>query len=149
MAAEMQKAGGFPPGLKCAAKTEKPGVGLLSTLGFRSCNLVRLPPKSHLYPGQTAKIKAAPKGKGKIGEEACRNHGAHICPIHQPMSSIKYGVFLTTVYNPISAAMKERANKLEATLFAEKSGVFQQSSDGIWVRQQSVDGQSIVQAQAF
>src|SRR6185295_5172971 len=58
------------------------------------------------------------------------------------------GVFLTTVYNPLSAAMKERANKLEATLFTEKSGVFQQSSDGIWVRQQSVDGQSIVQAQA-
>lgn len=58
------------------------------------------------------------------------------------------GVFLTTVYNPLSAAMKERANKLEATLFTEKGGVFQQSSDGIWVRQQSVDGQSIVQAQA-
>jgi lipopolysaccharide export system permease protein len=59
------------------------------------------------------------------------------------------GVFLTTVYNPISAVAKEHANKMEATLFNDKQGgLFQQSSDGIWVRQQSPDGQAIVQAQA-
>jgi lipopolysaccharide export system permease protein len=58
------------------------------------------------------------------------------------------GVFLTTVYNPVSAALKERANKIEASLFTERGGLFQQSTDGIWVRQQSVDGQAILQAQA-
>jgi lipopolysaccharide export system permease protein len=61
--------------------------------------------------------------------------------------AVMLGVFLTTVYNPLSAAAKERANKLEAQLFSDKSGLFQRSSDGIWVRQQSVDGQAIVQAQ--
>ncbi|HLL27799.1 MAG TPA: LPS export ABC transporter permease LptG, partial [Xanthobacteraceae bacterium] len=59
------------------------------------------------------------------------------------------GVFLTAVYNPVSASLKERANKIEAALFNDRgSGLFQQSTDGIWVRQQSVDGQAILQAQA-
>jgi len=61
--------------------------------------------------------------------------------------AVLLGVFLTTIYNPISAIAKEQANKLEATLFSDKKGLFQQSSDGIWVRQQSVDGQAVVQAQ--
>jgi len=60
--------------------------------------------------------------------------------------AVLLGVFLTTVYNPLSAAAKERANKLEAQLFSDKSGLFQRSGDGIWVRQQSPDGQAIVQA---
>jgi lipopolysaccharide export system permease protein len=58
------------------------------------------------------------------------------------------GVFLTAVYNPVSATLKERANKIEASLFKERGGIFQQSTDGSWIRQQSVDGQSILQAQA-
>jgi len=62
--------------------------------------------------------------------------------------AVLLGVFLTTVYNPVSASLKERANKLEASLFSERSGLFQQSTDGIWVRQQSVDGQAVLQAQA-
>ena len=62
--------------------------------------------------------------------------------------AVLLGVFLTTVYNPISAALKERANKIEASLFNANRSLFQQSTDGIWVRQQSVDGQAILQAQA-
>jgi lipopolysaccharide export system permease protein len=62
--------------------------------------------------------------------------------------AVLLGAFLTTVYNPISAALKERANKIEASLFNNRGGLFQQSTDGIWVRQQSVDGQAILQAQA-
>ncbi len=62
--------------------------------------------------------------------------------------AVLLGVFLTTVYNPLSASAKERANKIEATLFADKNSLFQKSGDGIWVRQQSPDGQAIVQAQA-
>ena len=62
--------------------------------------------------------------------------------------AVLLGVFLTTVYNPLSATAKERANKLEASLFSDKNSLFQKSGDGIWVRQQSPDGQAIVQAQA-
>jgi lipopolysaccharide export system permease protein len=62
--------------------------------------------------------------------------------------AVLLGVFLTAVYNPISAALKERANKIEASLFNSNRSLFQQSTDGIWVRQQSIDGQAILQAQA-
>ncbi len=63
--------------------------------------------------------------------------------------AVLLGAFLTAVYNPVSAALKERANKFEAALFNDHGGgLFQQSTDGIWVRQQSVDGQAILQAQA-
>lgn len=58
------------------------------------------------------------------------------------------GVFAVTVYNPLSAAMKERANQVEAALLNRQSSLLQQSGSGVWVRQQSVDGQSILSAQA-
>jgi lipopolysaccharide export system permease protein len=62
--------------------------------------------------------------------------------------AVLLGVFLTTVYNPVSAILKERADRIEASLFSQRVGLFQQSTDGIWVRQQSVDGQSVLQASA-
>jgi lipopolysaccharide export system permease protein len=58
------------------------------------------------------------------------------------------GVFAVAVYNPLSASLKERANQFEATLLNERASLFQGSSTGIWVRQQSVDGQSILNAKA-
>jgi lipopolysaccharide export system permease protein len=59
------------------------------------------------------------------------------------------GIFAVTVYNPMSAAMKEKANFFEASLLNQRVGLFDSSGGaGIWLRQQSVDGQSIVQSQA-
>jgi hypothetical protein len=57
-------------------QNEKAGSSFLSTLGFRSCNLAQLSPKSNLYPGRRPKRKAVPKVKIKIGEKAVGNHGA-------------------------------------------------------------------------
>jgi lipopolysaccharide export system permease protein len=57
------------------------------------------------------------------------------------------GVAAITLYNPLSAAMKERANKLESSLLNERTSLFQSGAGGIWLRQQSVDGQSILSAQ--
>jgi lipopolysaccharide export system permease protein len=54
------------------------------------------------------------------------------------------GTVATTVYNPISAALRERSVRLEDALF---NGGGQQSSGGhFWVRQRSDDGQAIVSA---
>ncbi len=59
------------------------------------------------------------------------------------------GVIAVTVYNPLSATFKEKANQFEASLSADQhASLFQSSTEGIWVRQQSVDGQAILQAQA-
>lgn len=58
------------------------------------------------------------------------------------------GVFATTVFNPLSADFKERANQLESEIFGGSGTLLGADKDDFWVRQQSVDGQSIIQAAA-
>jgi lipopolysaccharide export system permease protein len=59
------------------------------------------------------------------------------------------GVLAVTVYNPLSAAMKERANQVEASLLNSRVAARDSGQGaGIWLRQQSVDGQSIIQSRA-
>ena len=58
------------------------------------------------------------------------------------------GVVSTAVYNPLSADFKERANRIEAEIFNRQTGLFAASSGGFWIRQQSVDGEAIIQAAA-
>jgi lipopolysaccharide export system permease protein len=57
------------------------------------------------------------------------------------------GIVATTIYNPISALMQERAKRYEAELFGQKpTGA--SSGGGFWVAQQSVDGQAIINAKS-
>jgi lipopolysaccharide export system permease protein len=56
------------------------------------------------------------------------------------------GIAATALYNPLSAVMREWSKKLEADMFGDKQAAMQQSTLGFWVRQKSVDGQSIVYA---
>jgi lipopolysaccharide export system permease protein len=58
------------------------------------------------------------------------------------------GIFATVVYNPLSAIMREASKRLEAEMFGDNKQAMmqQQSSQGFWVRQKSVDGQSIIYA---
>ncbi|MEN3375479.1 MAG: lipopolysaccharide export system permease protein [Hyphomicrobiales bacterium] len=56
------------------------------------------------------------------------------------------GIAATALYNPLSAMMREWSKKLEADMFGDKQAAMQQSTQGFWVRQKSVDGQSIVYA---
>ncbi len=58
------------------------------------------------------------------------------------------GVFATCVFNPISADFKERANRMEGEIFGSASFMLSQGKSEFWVRQQSLDGQSIIQAAA-
>jgi lipopolysaccharide export system permease protein len=53
------------------------------------------------------------------------------------------GLVATGLYNPLSAVMREWSKRLEAEIFGEKQGL-QEGQGGFWVRQKSVDGQSIV-----
>lgn len=57
------------------------------------------------------------------------------------------GVFATMVYNPVAAALQEQSKRLEDQAFnnAQQSSL-QATGTGFWVRQKSVDGQSIVNA---
>ncbi|MCB4769251.1 LPS export ABC transporter permease LptG [Ancylobacter sp. Lp-2] len=58
------------------------------------------------------------------------------------------GILSTTLYNPISADFKERANRIEAEIFNRQTGLFSSTNSGFWIRQQSVDGQAIIEAAA-
>ncbi|QJP13300.1 LPS export ABC transporter permease LptG [Starkeya sp. ORNL1] len=64
------------------------------------------------------------------------------------LAAVTLGVLSTAVYNPMSATFKEQANQIEAQIFNRQTGLFSASNSGFWIRQQSVDGQAIIQAAA-
>jgi len=57
------------------------------------------------------------------------------------------GIVLTTVYNPISASLREHSTRLEADLSGRDSS-FRSTGRGFWVRQRSEDGQSVINAKS-
>jgi lipopolysaccharide export system permease protein len=57
------------------------------------------------------------------------------------------GIAITTVYNPISANLREQSSRLEADLFGHNSG-FRNPSSGFWLRQRSDEGQAIINAKS-
>jgi lipopolysaccharide export system permease protein len=57
------------------------------------------------------------------------------------------GVAATTVYNPISASLREQSTRLEAELFGRESG-FRNAGSGFWLRQRSDEGQAVINAKA-
>ena len=52
---------------------------------------------------------------------------------------------MTTVYNPLSATFRERSERLEASLSGDNRNPLLTHS-GLWLRQRSPDGQSIINA---
>ncbi len=58
--------------------------------------------------------------------------------------AVVIGISSVTLLNPLSAAMKQRADRLEATIFAQDGS--DPSGGAIWIRQTSVDGSSILRA---
>jgi lipopolysaccharide export system permease protein len=59
--------------------------------------------------------------------------------------ALMLGIFTTTVYNPLSANLRERSTRLEAELFGRNTN-FRASGAGFWMRQRDEDGQSIINA---
>src|ERR1044072_5154938 len=56
------------------------------------------------------------------------------------------GLVATAVYNPISASMREVSKRVEAEIFGDRQSGLPEALTGFWVRQRSIDGQSIVYA---
>ena len=57
------------------------------------------------------------------------------------------GAILTTVYNPISANLRELATRLEGEMFGFE-GAFRTPGSGFWMRQRSDEGQTIINAKS-
>src|SRR5499433_104070 len=52
------------------------------------------------------------------------------------------GIATTTVYNPISATLREQSTRLESELFGRDNG-FRNVGGNFWLRQRSDDGQAV------
>jgi lipopolysaccharide export system permease protein len=59
-----------------------------------------------------------------------------------------FGILATTVYNPLAATLHERSKRLEVQLLGEKQSMFENNAGDFWLRQRSVDGQSVINALA-
>src|SRR3954447_12191958 len=54
------------------------------------------------------------------------------------------GVASVTLYNPVSAQLKQKASEMEARIFARTKVTF---GKDLWIRQKSLDGQAIIRAE--
>jgi lipopolysaccharide export system permease protein len=57
------------------------------------------------------------------------------------------GIALTTIYNPISANLRELSTRLEADLSGTGQGL-RNSGSGFWVRQRTEEGQAVINAKS-
>ena len=57
------------------------------------------------------------------------------------------GALTTTIYNPISATLREQSTRLEAELFGRDAG-FRRPGSGFWLRQGSDEGQAVINAKS-
>jgi lipopolysaccharide export system permease protein len=57
-----------------------------------------------------------------------------------------FGVFATTVYNPVSAVLQERSKRFEAELFGEDANALRGGGGPFWASQRNEDGQAIINA---
>ena len=55
------------------------------------------------------------------------------------------GILSVTVYNPLSAHLKQQGSKLETRIFSHKKGGA--TGNDMWIRQKSVDGQAVIRAE--
>jgi lipopolysaccharide export system permease protein len=61
-------------------------------------------------------------------------------------SSIILGIMATTLYNPMSANLREISKKMEAELFGSAPGGGIQDAAGFWINQVTDEGQAIINA---
>ncbi len=57
------------------------------------------------------------------------------------------GVGSVTLFNPVSALMKERADRIETQIFGRVAK--QDEAGGVWLRQKSIDGEAVVKAKTM
>jgi lipopolysaccharide export system permease protein len=61
-------------------------------------------------------------------------------------SAILLGILATTIYNPMSANLRELSKRMEAELFGSTPGGGIQDASGFWINQVNSDGQVIMNA---
>jgi lipopolysaccharide export system permease protein len=58
------------------------------------------------------------------------------------------GVLAVALFNPLAASARFESERLVAEIFGTEAGLFAGKSDGVWLRQDGPDGQSVLNARA-
>ncbi len=61
-------------------------------------------------------------------------------------SALLLGILATTVYNPVSANLRELSKRMEGELFGSAPGGGVQDASGFWINQVNAEGQAIISA---
>lgn len=78
-----------------------------------------------------------------------RAAGLSVWQFLQPGLTVGFllGVLSVTVYNPLAAALKAKSEQMQAELFGSKKSITSSSGNGSWMRQDGIDGPSVMYAQ--
>jgi lipopolysaccharide export system permease protein len=63
------------------------------------------------------------------------------------VAAVGLGIFVPAVYNPLAAAFASKFETLEGRYFNSNSSRLSVSADGLWLRQGSPEGQTVIRAQ--
>jgi lipopolysaccharide export system permease protein len=79
-----------------------------------------------------------------------RASGVSVWQFVQPglWAGVMIGVFAVTVYNPIASLMKAKSERIQTKLFNTEKSFGTTRGSGSWLRQESVDGPTILHAKA-
>ena len=61
-------------------------------------------------------------------------------------SAALVGAFVTTIYNPVAAAMLDRFERLQAKIFNDDDSLVSVSKTGLWLRQGNASAQTVIHA---
>jgi lipopolysaccharide export system permease protein len=77
-----------------------------------------------------------------------RGAGMSVWQIIAPamLVAIALGTVATTVYNPVSASLREASKRIESKIFGQSTTALDLYESGYWVRQRGGDGESILHA---
>ena len=130
--------------MRRAGDAEGATPGVLARLAFfRTPAITELVfPFAVLFGSMTALLQLSRKLELVIARSA----GVSAWQFLQPgvLVAALLGIGSITVYNPLSAHLKQRASEQEAHLFARAAKAT--AGKELWIRQKSVDGQAIIQA---
>src|SRR5919112_6531009 len=130
--------------MRRAGDAEGATPGVLARLAFFRTPAIteQVFPFAVLFGSMTALLQLS----RKLELVVARSAGVSAWQFLQPgiFVAALFGIASVTLYNPLSAYLKQSATEQEARLFARAAKA--PTGQELWIRQKSVDGQAIIQA---
>jgi lipopolysaccharide export system permease protein len=132
--------------MRRAGETPGASAGLMARLAFFRTPAVaeQVLPFAILFGSMAALLQLSRKLELVVARAA----GISAWQFLQPglLVAALIGLGSVTIYNPVSAYLKQKASAIEARVFANSAKT---SDRDIWIRQRSIDGQAIIRAAAI